>query len=214
MEKSMLDNDSPETGKVLKTIAKKELFTAPEGYFNGFPAELMAHIQSAPVLHSLEKKEFHTTPDGYFETFSADLMARIQSAPAFYSLEKKELVEQPSGYADQLEAKVLASVKPTKQARTVPMSTQLFRWTAVAATLALLFTVGYHQLTGSQQVITQEPSLAYSNMSDAYEQYLANETNIDDAIAFYVNEGPEVNNTDTPAELEYLMNEEIDFENF
>jgi hypothetical protein len=185
MKENQIENEQPEGGNLLNAIPKKELVSAPAGYFDGFAEEMMSKVQSAPVL---------------------------------YSLEKKENWNIPAGYDDDLHNKVMAAVvQQHREAKVVPFSRKLIKWSAVAATVALLFSVGYYW-SGSRSEQNTSGVLTAENtgVTEEYQHYLENELNMDDAIAYYVNEhvaDPE--QSEFVAEMDYLMaEEELELENY
>jgi hypothetical protein len=179
------------------------------------------HPEAGNLLGSIPKKEHVAAPEGYFEAFPGEIMNRIQSAPAFYAIEKQEYLAQPEGYASDLHQKVMSAIgrqAAVKTVKIVSLPVKIFRWTAVAASLAILFTVGYYAMSNYQDQpsetqihIAENPGMTHEDC----QHYLEDEMNIDDAIAYYVN----VHNTETSvseqsAELDYLMEEEIELENY
>lgn len=185
MKENKVENEQPEDGKLLGSIPKRELVSAPAGYFDGFAEEMMSRIQSAPVL---------------------------------YSLEKKEELNAPVGYESDLHDKVMSVIGGHHRgAKVVPFSRKFIKWSAVAATVALLFTAGYYWAGGwSKPNISDVYAAENAGVTEGYQDYLENELNIDDAIAYYVNEhvaDPE--QSEFVAEMDYLMaEEELELENY
>jgi len=181
------------------------------------------HSEEGNLLGSIPKKELIQAPQGYFEAFPAELMNRIQSAPTFHAIEKQEFLSQPGGYAQDLHNRVMANITSQQQVKTtkiVSLPVKIFRWTAVAASLAVLFTVGYNMLGNQQQQpnetqirIAENPGMSHEDC----QHYLENEMNIDDAIAYYVmltSADAGAAATEHDAELDYLLDEELELENY
>lgn len=185
MKENKVENEQPEDGKLLNSIPKRELVSAPAGYFDGFAEEMMSRIQTGPVL---------------------------------YSLEKKEVLKTPAGYESDLHKKVMTVIgRHNRGAKVVPFSHKLIKWSAVAATVALLFTAGYYWAgRGANPNISEAYTAENPGVSEDYQHYLENELNMDDAIAYYVNEhvaDPE--QSEFVAEMDYLMaEEELELENY
>ncbi|TAE60349.1 MAG: hypothetical protein EAZ89_01590 [Bacteroidetes bacterium] len=67
--------EDPEESALLRSIARKEPYEAPEGYFEGLENRIFSLIDeadplsAAPILSSIPKNSSFTVPEGYFEAF-------------------------------------------------------------------------------------------------------------------------------------------------
>lgn len=168
--------------------------------------------ETGKVLNAISKKDWFSVPEGYFDQLPTSIMAQINEAPLFHSIVKQEPVSIPEGYASQFETKIMAAIAQQKpEAKIVPMRTHLLRWTAVAAGLALVFTLGYMFMGNNQEAdtnnFTAQEELPIDN-NIAFKEYLAAEIAMDDLVAVYVAEQPADSISENSAVIDYLVAED------
>lgn len=126
----------------LASIEKKNLYEAPEGYFERFRSEILEQVKMNPVQSELKnvapsllniEKKTAGVPEGYFNTFSADLLKKIRSnetttelsaiAPTLAKLKKANTGEVPANYFAQFPAQManlIAQQKPATEQSALP----------------------------------------------------------------------------------------------
>jgi hypothetical protein len=217
----------------LSAIAKRELHKCPEGYFDGLCDQVLSKIKESPVLNAVEKKEPYEAPEGYFDTLSEKVLAKISEritrldgneAPVLFSLEKKELFEAPEGYFESLKVEsILQPVKQVRlparagsdgndavgQAKIVPIRTSILRWTAVAASVAVIIMASVYLF--SDNTVSTKTTAVVETTQEEYTNYLMDELQEDELYA-YVSESQPVVNDSTDAVVDYLIDESSDYE--
>ncbi len=126
----------------LASIEKKNLYEAPEGYFERFRSDILEQVKMNPVQSELKnvapsllniEKKTAAIPDGYFNTFSADLLKKIRSnetatelsaiAPTLAQLEKVNTQQVPANYFAQFPAQMaqlIAQQQPATEESVMP----------------------------------------------------------------------------------------------
>jgi len=112
--------------KVLKSLKKQDVFSAPEGYFDGFWERLKEELEGVEadravmeggILSTLgaETGEVFTVPKGYFEQLSDSLGEEMEgleeedtlgSGGVLEGLKKSGVFKVPTGYFDKLEERL------------------------------------------------------------------------------------------------------------
>src|SRR5687768_9488646 len=124
-----------------------ELYSVPQGYFEGFAASVLQKIKGesvsiseelndlAPFLAAIPKKLPFTVPEGYFDQSAQGLseLVKEDSLPGFLQGERKMPYAVPEGYFENFPDLILRKVSP-KQAKVIPINSNR-RWMryAVAA---------------------------------------------------------------------------------
>lgn len=76
--------EDPEESALLRSIARKEPYEAPEGYFEALEGSIMSLIgeadplSAAPILASIPKDSPYAAPEGYFEAFPEKITRLIR----------------------------------------------------------------------------------------------------------------------------------------
>ena len=112
-------------------------------------------LRNAPFLDSLKKEDVFQVPESYFDNFSNKLQDKIQDdeiqqiAESFGDKRKETLFETPPGYFEQLPDIIrqrileLPSAKKSGGHHAGRRRFSPLLWGSIAATIALLFALGY-----------------------------------------------------------------------
>jgi len=147
----------------------RDLFTVPDGYFEGFAGKLMARIHAteqdmspsgelailSPLLNSMDRKMPYTLPAGYFAGLAGQVItASLATEPLpvidadqpllNLGLENKNPYQVPEGYFDGLAATILNRVKVPAVAKLVsfPKQARWLRYAAAAVVIGVISTAG------------------------------------------------------------------------
>lgn len=133
-----------------------ELYSVPQGYFEGFADSVLQRIKAenavsaseelenlAPFLAAIPKKLPFTVPEGYFSQSADDLsdLVKEENLPEFLQTGKKMPYTVPVGYFENLPELILRKVSP-KEAKVISIGLHR-KWMryAVAAMVAGIIAV-------------------------------------------------------------------------
>jgi hypothetical protein len=77
------ENEEETLSPLLESLRKTNVFTVPQGYFEGLSEGILASQSDAdaalsPTLESLRQQQVYTVPQGYFEALPAQIAAKLQ----------------------------------------------------------------------------------------------------------------------------------------
>ena len=137
------------------------LFSVPEGYFDGLAERILAHVKEqnapaadelqalSPLLAGLSKKLPYSVPKGYFDE-TADrfpFLLNEEESPVLAAVGKAMPFVVPQGYFETIPQQVLAKLVRPK-AKVVPFFSRPWARVAVAAAIiGIVFFGGYRLLT-------------------------------------------------------------------
>ncbi len=142
---------------LLSKASKKNPYTAPDGFFNELPGNLVAGMKAGsfmqdetetthPFLADVKDKTTYTAPDGYFDLLPEAILAKIKT---------------------QAPAKIISLKK----------NRPWIRYAIAAAVTGIIFTVGMLTFNNNNQSI-EEPTAGLTKISDQeMTNYLNNHTN-------------------------------------
>ncbi len=151
-------------------------YQVPEGYFDGFAADLMNRIRAieaanpgeeletlSPLLKSIPKKTPYTVPDDYFTSLSENLIKAggVESdttgeetiSPVLRGLKHKTTYTVTAGYFEDLPARILQSVKHSdREAKVVSINSnrKWLRYAAAAVVIAFVSLMGLFMFDKNQ----------------------------------------------------------------
>jgi len=123
-------NELKELSPLLAGMEKTNVFTVPEGYFDGLAdhALIVCKAEEASVLNDLSKQEHREVPAGYFDNLADSIMAKIKAvenetaaeelrtlSPALYSIQNENTFEVPAGYFDGLPDAIMAKINDANE---------------------------------------------------------------------------------------------------
>ena len=118
-------NELRELSPLIAGMEKTNVFTIPQGYFEGLADHLLilCKAEEASILNDFSKQEQGEVPAGYFDNLADTIMAKIRAAenktaaeelrtlsPALYSIQNENVFEVPAGYFDGLADAVMAKI--------------------------------------------------------------------------------------------------------
>jgi hypothetical protein len=113
------DDILKELQELQSTLAGRQVvnvFTVPEGYFEGFAGSVMRSINGDNILKTITQPAATDVPEGYFDTLAGNILSKIKQqnmaadsdetgetlSPLLESLRHKNVFEVPQGYFDGL----------------------------------------------------------------------------------------------------------------
>ena len=118
-------NELRELSPLLAGMEKTNVFTVPQGYFDGLAdhALIVCKAEEMSVLNDLSKQENREVPAGYFDNLADSIMAKIKAgenetaaeelrtlSPALYSIQNENTFEVPAGYFDSLADTIISKI--------------------------------------------------------------------------------------------------------
>ncbi len=150
-----IQDELKELNSLLPFDKGPELYSVPEGYFEGFAQSVLQRLkfdalsaseelgEIAPFLSSLPKKMPFSVPEGYFTESTEGLSdwVKEESLPQFLQSTRQMPFAIPEGYFESLPGVILKKVSPN-EAKVIPISSSR-KWMryAVAAMVAGIIAV-------------------------------------------------------------------------
>ena len=118
-------NELRELSPLLAGMGKTNVFTVPQGYFEGLADHMLiiCRGEAPSIVNDLSKKQQQELPAGYFDNLADAIMAKIKAgenetaadelralSPALYSIQNENVFEVPAGYFDGLADAVMAKI--------------------------------------------------------------------------------------------------------
>lgn len=162
-------NELRELSPLLAGMEKTNVFTVPQGYFEGLADHMLiiCRGEAPSIVNDLSKKQQQELPAGYFDNLADAIMAKIKAgenetaadelralSPALYSIQNENVFEVPNGYFTELADDILSKVKPAKVVM-MPKRTYSFMKYAVAAAFTGMMALGVFKFTGTQSSTSQ-----------------------------------------------------------
>ncbi len=117
-------NELSQISPAVAGIPFRNVFAAPEGYFEQLPQALLLNTKAEAGLELVNSNVF-AVPDGYFEGLPGNIMAKINAmenddaqqetasiSPLVSGIDKKHVFSVPDGYFDQLAAHITKRITP------------------------------------------------------------------------------------------------------
>ena len=131
-------------------------FAVPDGYFDGFPAAMLALVNSdlpareeteqlSPLLANLSKQSPFTVPAGYFEENLENLAFVFDepATPVLNLVDKKMPYEVPAGYFAGVENQMAEKIS-RPAAKVISLGTRWMRMAAAAMLIGVIGLAGYN----------------------------------------------------------------------
>ena len=161
-------------------------YQVPEGYFEGFAADMLKRIKAmeaatpgeeletlSPLLNSIPKKTPFTVPGDYFNSLSeslikagsaeSDITGQEALSPILRDLKHKTTYSVPAGYFEDLPARILQGVKHSdREAKVVSInnSRRWLRYAAAAVVVAFVSLLGFFMF-GKNEVDPETKSIVW-----------------------------------------------------
>lgn len=92
------ENQDDPLSPLMESLRKTNVFTVPQGYFEGLSEAIVAgqattDIQLSTTLESLRQQQVFTVPTGYFEALSGKIMAQVQPKGKLVSFVRSRFVK-------------------------------------------------------------------------------------------------------------------------
>jgi len=162
--RNIILNELKDLESFLGNYHPQNIYTVPNGYFEGLPTQILNRIKAleatnakeelaylSPLLGNVPKEMPYSVPAGYFQNLSDDILQRVSEhddhqtseeeierlSPLLSSLKNKNPYSVPAGYFETLETK-------TEKKETKVISITKRRWyrLAVAAVIIGIISVG------------------------------------------------------------------------
>jgi hypothetical protein len=157
-------NELKDIGSALGNYNPQNIYTVPNGYFEGLPTQILNRIKAleatnakeeleylSPLLGNLSKEMPYSVPAGFFQTLSDDLMQKINEhsnhqtsgeeieslSPLLSSLKNKNPYSVPAGYFENLGAKT-----EKKETKVISIAGRRLYRLAVAAVVIGIVAIG------------------------------------------------------------------------
>ncbi len=145
-------------GSSLPTVDPKNIFTVPDGYFEGFANEVLAMVKtqdSLSWLSALPKINPYQVPEDYFDGLEERIMNAIRIRPDYQtsteelqsispllsSLDKRPVYAVPRGYFENLN---IAGEQKKNQTKVISItSRKWFRYAAAAVVISAISLTGF-----------------------------------------------------------------------
>jgi hypothetical protein len=115
-------NELRELAPGLAKLPLVNVFSVPQGYFEGFAGSVLRAVNGDTILKGIAQPENAGVPEGYFDTLAGSIMGKIKMqqataeeeeqtlSPLLESLRHKNVFEVPAGYFDGLAGAVTAKL--------------------------------------------------------------------------------------------------------
>ena len=174
---------------LLAGIEKRNVFTAPEDYFDTLTIDIFKKINFNSIESGL------TVPEGYFEGLSTSILHKIKNlpehastelrdlSPMLYSIQNENVFTVPPNYFKNLPDEILNGIQPQPQTKVVVMKKRqsIFRYAAAAVITAIIGVSSLLVFNKSQQVQVNQPETS-SFYKQAVSQF-KNEQQINQGIS-------------------------------
>jgi len=169
-------------------------FTAPEGYFEEFPAHMLLQAKSTPSQTTF------SVPEGYFDNFASKMLsmakaseneAGLTSTPLLDSIHRKMPYSVPSEYFKNFQASLPHQTLQIPVRGIFSIRRNLIRFSAVAAVLVMVITGlwMFNQTppsNGSMVAVTPIATQLDSIDSETLSGYLDNTAKVEEFAYFLV----------------------------
>ena len=118
-------NELKELSPLLARLEKVNVFTVPEGYFDGISTTVLVTVKEEKNnLPLFSGQSIFNIPTGYFESLAENILIKIKEdrnthedelrglSAMLYSIQNENVYNVPKGYFDGLAASILQKVQP------------------------------------------------------------------------------------------------------
>ena len=157
-------NELADLGSALKDHNPQNIYTVPEGYFEGLADQILNRIKAldatnakdelkylSPLLGSVSKEMPYSVPAGFFQDLSEDVLKKISEhedyqtseeeieglSPLLSSLKNRKTYSAPAGYFEKLETKI-----EKKETKVISISRRRWYRLAIAAVVIGIVVIG------------------------------------------------------------------------
>lgn len=155
-------------GSSLSTSEKRNPYSVPAGYFDGFAARLMDRLKEAgeATEPAWSRENVYQVPEGYFDTFSANMLQQIKAlpdhqnsqeeiealSPLLSSLKNRPVFSVPEHYFETLNPAIPA--QEAAPAKVVSISRRKwFSLAAAAVVIGFISIIGFKMLNKQPDAI-------------------------------------------------------------
>lgn len=152
--------------------------SVPDGYFEGFPAAMLAKIKAdsltaaeetaaiSPLLSGLSRKMPYSLPADYFTDNLSGLKGLVAEEAIPYFGKTAQPYSVPAGYFDTLPTNIVAQVAAGGSAKVVPMKRRSWMKMAVAAAVVSIIALsGIFYFTKEKAISVDNPQWMAKNTS-------------------------------------------------
>jgi hypothetical protein len=116
-----IENELRQLQSPLAGLAPVNVFTVPEGYFEGLAPSVMRAVQGDSILQSLQRPADAQVPEGYFEGLAGSILGRIKAqetaqaggetlSPLLQNLRSVNVFTVPQGYFEGLTGQIVGKL--------------------------------------------------------------------------------------------------------
>ena len=172
--RNIISNELKELGSDLGNNSPQNIYTVPNGYFEGLPTQILNRIRAweatdakdeleylSPFLSNASKEMPYSVPAGFFQNLSDAILQKISKhadyqtseeeietlSPLLSSLKNKNPYSVPAGYFGSLETGI-----DKKETKVISITTRRWYRLAVAAAIIGVVTIGVLLFIKSDQV--------------------------------------------------------------
>ena len=176
-----------ELGSSLAGLAAQNIYSVPDGYFEGLAGQVLNRIKAmeaanaaeelgylSPILSNVSKKLPYTVPTGYFEGLEEKLMQTVRNSsdyqtateeletlsPLLSGLKKEMPYSVPQGYFETLAADINTQANETETKVVSISSRKWFRYAAAAMVVGVIATLSF-MLINQDKVTADKDSYAW-----------------------------------------------------
>ena len=231
-------NELKDIGSALGNYSPQNIYTVPNGYFEGLPTQILSRIKAleaadakeelgylSPLLSNISKEVPYAVPPDYFQNLSENITQHITEhadyqtseeeieslSPLLSRLKNKNPYSVPAGYFESLETKT-----EKKEATVISITKRRWYRLAVAAAIIGVVAIGGLLFIGKNKVSVDNP-YAWINKNVTKK---VSEEKIDEFVSLVNNDNNEKVEDETDvskqAEIKELMKDvpEKDIEEF
>jgi hypothetical protein len=160
--RNIILNELRDLDSTLENLSPQNLYSIPDGYFEGLPTQIMNRIKAleatdakdeleylSPLLSNVSKEMPYAVPAGYFQGLSESIIHSIGAeqtsekeikslSPLLSSLKNKNPYSVPAEYFESLETKTVRkdSFRENKEAKVISITKR--RWYRMAIAAAVM----------------------------------------------------------------------------
>ena len=201
-----------ELKSTLANMAVQNIYTVPDGYFEGLAGQVLNRIKAmeatsaaeelgylSPMLSGVSKQMPYTIPEGYFESLESGLLYSTRNitdegakdeleilSPLLSGLNKKMPYAVPEDYFANLSEKAVANENKKAPAKIISIGSKWFRYAAAAVVASAIVLVGFF-ITNNTKKESGEKVMA--NFSKDLKKLKLNDTQEDKLIEDYLDAG-------------------------
>jgi hypothetical protein len=174
--KEIILQELRDISEIVANIPKGNTFSLPAGYFDQFPAAVLAQIHAENVDFGVKNTPFDV-PKGYFDDLAGNILNKIKEqqvqtveeelneiAPILNTISRKPVYAVPDGYFESLEVTVpLKVAKPAAKVFSFGKPKRMLQYAVAACTAGILMVGAYLYINKGTATPGQEMAISYDS---------------------------------------------------